>query len=135
MDQLNRCLKPGGKVITFDPLQTYGPMRFMRRLYRPFQTDREWEYPFGQKQLDQIKGQFQVKSVRGLMGRVKWAMILYMLSPTFGQRKGIEWLEHDWTTANQFGRRLYRCLQISMLLVKKENDSSTQHQEHEGIRH
>jgi len=42
---LSATLKPGGQVVTMDPLNTWPPLRMARSLYRPFQSDSDWEHP------------------------------------------------------------------------------------------
>src|SRR5690606_32211753 len=44
--KLKEKLKPGGIIISHDPLQTSRPIKFIRALYRPFQSDKDWEWPF-----------------------------------------------------------------------------------------
>ncbi len=48
-EQLREKLKPGARIITYDPLQTWIVARWLRSVYRPFQTDKEWEFPFTQE--------------------------------------------------------------------------------------
>ncbi len=44
--KLNKKLNSGGQIISYDPLQTSLPIKFIRTIYRPFQSDRDWEWPF-----------------------------------------------------------------------------------------
>lgn len=49
IDKLDEKLAPGGIIISHDPLKTSKPIALIRMLYRPFQSDRRWEWPFGRK--------------------------------------------------------------------------------------
>lgn len=87
-DDFLRCLKaqmnPGGIVITHDPLQTWLPARSLRALYRPFQTDRDWEYPFTRASLTTIGRHFDIMAVQGVMRSSKWAMLAGLALPSLG---------------------------------------------------
>lgn len=39
IDQLNEKLTVGGEIISYDPLETSLPIKILRILYRPFQSD------------------------------------------------------------------------------------------------
>ncbi|WP_234423141.1 class I SAM-dependent methyltransferase [Flavobacterium sp. RSP49] len=39
IDKLNEKLVPKGEIISYDPLQTSWPIKIIRSLYRPFQSD------------------------------------------------------------------------------------------------
>src|SRR5262245_32758706 len=41
-EALKDHLSAGGRIISYDPLQTWLPMRLVRAVYRPLQTDRAW---------------------------------------------------------------------------------------------
>lgn len=46
LKRVHSLLKPGAKVITFNPLQNSLLVLMARSAYRPFQSDRHWEWPF-----------------------------------------------------------------------------------------
>lgn len=88
LDIVRDKLKPGGKLVTYDPLQTWLPIRIFRALFRPFQTDADWEFPLTGRAMSQIEARFRVVSRLGVFNRGKWALILGVLSPRLGQRYG-----------------------------------------------
>jgi ubiquinone/menaquinone biosynthesis C-methylase UbiE len=69
--ELHRVLKPGGIIISFDPLMTEPLNRLARLLYRPLQADRDWEWPFTFKMFHLIQKYFEILDMQGLMGMVK----------------------------------------------------------------
>ena len=52
--KLQEKISPGGEIISHDPLQTSLPIKIIRTIYRPFQSDKAWEWPFSKKNLLQI---------------------------------------------------------------------------------
>ena len=115
------CLKEEGVMITFDPLETYIPMYILRKLFRPFQSDKDWEYPFSKKNIKHIKKYFQIIHIQGIMGKVKLAVVLYFFNHRIGAKYGERLFEYDKKHASKEGSALYNCLQISMHLRKKNN--------------
>jgi len=71
LQELHRVLKPGGIVITFDPLMTEPLNRLGRMLYRPWQTDRDWEWPFTFATFRLIQKYFEIVDMQGAMGTAK----------------------------------------------------------------
>ena len=71
IEEIKRILKPDGFIISVDPLQTEPLNRLFRFLYRPFQSDKEWEFPFTRKTLKLLQAQFKVKEVQGILGMAK----------------------------------------------------------------
>lgn len=95
LDRLVSILTSSGRVISYDPLQTWAPARLIRSIYRPFQTDRAWEFPFDFEALREIEGRFMVLDRVGLLDRSKWAMMLAALAPNAGRRLGDRWFKSD----------------------------------------
>ncbi len=62
IDKLNEKLADGGKVIAYDPLATSFPIKVIRALYRPFQSDKDWEWPFTAKVLRKFAQGFNIKA-------------------------------------------------------------------------
>jgi SAM-dependent methyltransferase len=77
--ELRRILRPGGVVVTLDPLKTEPLNRLARALYRPFQTDRDWEFPFDRAALRVFERHFRIEERRGLLGAVKLALPLLLV--------------------------------------------------------
>ncbi len=118
LDEMRRVLAPGGVVITVDPLNTSHSSRLARRIYRPLQSDRDWEFPFTRRTLDQIRGRFVIDELRGFMGCAKYALPL-MLIPGLrwaGERGSSLGARVDARYATREGVMLWRCMQVTLLL-------------------
>ena len=117
-DRLEQVSSDQGEIITLDPLQTWLPARMFRALFRPFQTDAAWEFPFRQTELRAIESRFDVKDRIGIFGRAKWAMALAMVAPTWTKDRGDAWFRQDF--ANGYVRTHTRkCLAVSYWLTRK----------------
>ncbi len=93
--QLKSRMSPAGLVVTYDPLQTWVPIRIARAAFRGFQTDREWEFPFTHRALRSFETQFDVLAIQGVYGASKWAIPLSMISPTKGTRAAVSLHQRD----------------------------------------
>jgi SAM-dependent methyltransferase len=118
LDRVAQKLAPGGRVISYDPLEIWVPIRLIRRAYRPFQTDRDWEYPFDAPAVAQIAGRFQVIDRLGVFGRGKWALVLGILSPRLATRWGDKLFASDFDRP-QTDRDIRASLHVSFLLKAK----------------
>lgn len=112
-------LAPGGVVISIDPLQTSLAVRLARALYRPFQSDRAWEWPFSRQSFAQIQQHFRIEALQGTLGYAKWAFPPALLNYSLGLRLG-RWLHaRDLRTADRLGRGLWRCMHVTMCLKQR----------------
>ena len=122
-DVFLRCarnvLSQDGIVVTYDPLQTYPPLKIARTLYRPFQSDREWEFPFSRDTFRRIHPYFEITDVRGVMGRTKWAVPIFILNERAGTWVGKRMYHDDIKATSSIGRGLWRCLQVTMRWKKR----------------
>ena len=119
LDVLTDRLAAGGRVITHDPLNTALSSRAVRGIYRRWQADTEWEWPFTRDTLRAIERRFRIVEVRGVFGTAKWALPLAVLFPQPGAR-ALRWLyDRDMRTATRVDRALWRCMQVTMLLEKR----------------
>lgn len=117
LDELARVLAPGGVVVTTDPLQTDPLNRFLRFCYRPFQSDRAWEWPFSRATFALIRRRFEIASVQGSQGAVKLAYPFLMAGRhALGLRLAAWGLRFDSTRADRFGFPLYLCWHVSLRL-------------------
>lgn len=117
LDMAAQKLRPGGVMITYDPLQTWLPIRMFRAVFRPFQSDADWEYPLTARGMEAIESRFQVQDAFGVFNRGKWALVLGVLSPRLGRRYGDALFAADF--AEGAGRRsLRRSLHLSYYLTK-----------------
>ena len=67
IDKLNEKLTSNGRIISYDPLETSLPIKIIRTLYRPFQSDAAWEWPFTKKTFYQFQKAFTIIERRGLL--------------------------------------------------------------------
>lgn len=121
IEKLNEKLAPNGRIISYDPLQTSWPIRIIRALYRPFQTDAAWEWPFSKKTVRQFASAFHIVERRGLLGKSKWVALLGLL-PIKGStinRIGKKWHREDWDNSPHADKALFRCMHLTMLMAKK----------------
>ena len=119
LDRLDSILAPGGRVITLDPTQTWLPARMLRALYRPFQTDRAWEFPFDFRDLESIRNRYKVLDHFGMFGRLKWAMAVGAVAPRIGTRLGHRWFEEDFSPAASSSSHIGGCLRVSFHLARR----------------
>lgn len=56
--KLAALCKPGGLLLFVDPSAVNPIYRFIRSLYRPFQSDAAWEWPFRQRTVDALEESF-----------------------------------------------------------------------------
>lgn len=116
--RIDEVLNPDGSLIIYDPLETSTPVKFARWVYRPFQNDKEWEWPFTKKALLQINNHYHVKGLHGVLGKSKWAFLLNQL-PLPGKKNAIVRMINDDWSINKIGPELYKCMHVTMLLKKK----------------
>ncbi len=121
IQKLNEKLAPAGKIISFDPTATSKPVWLLRSLYRPFQTDKDWEWPFTEGTIAKFERAFDVLDRRGILGKSKWFFLLnlLLLSEEKKMKKGKQWHEEDWEKSRTSKKRFLSCMQISMLMQKK----------------
>jgi len=118
LDEVSERMRPGGRIVTLDPIQTWLPIKLMRLAYRPFQTDAAWEFPFDKGSLGAIQSKFRVEKVQGIYGYSKWAVPISIFSRERAKRYGYEWHMKDLQHANQVDN-IMSCLRVSFLLRKK----------------
>ena len=121
IDRLNEKLNLGGEIISYDPLETSLPIKFLRTLYRPFQSDAAWEWPFTRKVYYQFQNSFEIIERRGVLGKAKWIAIINMLPISNEKKKSIgqRWHKEDWDYSKTSESVLFSCMHITMLMKKK----------------
>ncbi len=119
--RLNEKLAPGGIIIGYDPLKTSFPVRVVRTLYRPFQSDAAWEYPFGRSTLKKLEHTFTFLETRGVLGTSKWYFLYQFLpfSKTKKQAWGKKAHKKDWERSATSRKHLLTCMQLNLLMQKK----------------
>jgi 2-polyprenyl-3-methyl-5-hydroxy-6-metoxy-1,4-benzoquinol methylase len=118
LNTLDGKLNGGARVITLDPIQTWLPIRVVRALYRPFQTDAEWEHPFKRATLRLIQDRFEVLDAHGLYGQAKWAAAASIVSTRLGRSLADRWVPRDFEARRTIKSSL-SCLQLSCHLRRK----------------
>ena len=79
ISKLNEKLASKGRIISYDPLETSTPIWLIRKLYRPFQSDAAWEWPFNRNTLRKFDKNFDILEKRGVLGYAKWYFIINLL--------------------------------------------------------
>ncbi|MDI1256448.1 MAG: class I SAM-dependent methyltransferase [Flavobacterium sp.] len=124
IEKLNEKLAPNGEIISYDPMETSWPIKFIRALYRPFQSDAAWEWPFSKKTYFSLSKAFDIIDKRGILGKSKWAIFVNFM-PISDERKQIisqKWHNEDWEKSQTSDKALFRCMHLTMLLRKKTTD-------------
>ncbi len=100
-DRLKEVIKPGGMIISYDPLETSFPIKLVRWIYRPFQSDAEWEWPFNEVTLKELSQNFQLLKIHGVLGWSKYGFLLGLLPGLSWVFKSMiyRWIERDWMKA------------------------------------
>ncbi len=119
--KLDEKLAPGGQIISYDPLETSRPVWVLRKLYRPFQSDAAWEWPFSRKTLRKFEEGFEVRETRGVLGKSKWYFLVNLLpmSRDSKVRWGKKAHQKDWEKSASSRSHLLTCMQLNMLMQKK----------------
>jgi len=118
--RLNEKLSPSGLIVSYDPLQTSYPIWILRKLYRPFQSDAAWEWPFSRQTIAKFDKAFDILERRGVLGKSKW-YFLYNMLPLSAQHKkkwGQKAHRLDWERSATSDRHLYSCMQLNLLMQK-----------------
>jgi SAM-dependent methyltransferase len=124
IEKLNEKLAPGGVIISYDPLETSLPIKIMRVLYRPFQSDKDWEWPFTKKTYFKFAKAFNIVERHGLLGQAKWYFIMNFVPFMSDNKKqiiGKNWHKKDWDLSLKSDRHLFKCMHLTMLMQKKIN--------------
>lgn len=120
--RLKEKLNDNGKIISNDPLVTNFAVKLARGIYRPFQTDKDWEWPFRRETYYKFAEAFEIKDRRGMLGRVKWLMILNFLPLSAKRKENLakEWHHRDWENSRKSDKELFECMHLTMLMQKKD---------------
>lgn len=120
-DKLKEKLAPNGQLISYDPLKTSWPLKVIRAIYRPFQSDADWEWPFSKKTVQRFHKEFKVVERHGILGSSKWAFFLNLIP--FSSAKKLNYIKKlhtkDWELSQTNDRQLYTCMHLTMHMQKK----------------
>ncbi|MDI9308998.1 MAG: class I SAM-dependent methyltransferase [Limnohabitans sp.] len=121
LKRLDEIMAPNATLISYDPLQTSFPVKIVRALYRPFQSDADWEWPFTKNTVRQIRNSFNVSETRGILGKSKWVFLVNFL-PISEDKKikiGQKWHNSDWEKSAISDKVLFSCMHLTMFMKKK----------------
>ena len=125
IEKLKEKLAPNGVVISHDPLQTSIPIKILRTIYRPFQSDKDWEWPFSRKTYYKFEEAFFIKERRAVFGKSKWYILLNFAPLTSRKKIDIarKWHQEDWDKSLESDEHMFRCMHLTMLMKKKSENS------------
>lgn len=118
VSKLKEKLTTNGVIISYDPLETSFPIKVLRTLYRPFQSDKDWEWPFTRAVLNKINTNFKIEAMRGVLGKSKYGVFLNLLplNDAYKSRVIAKMVNKDWNCTKLTD--LYACMHTTMLLRK-----------------
>lgn len=116
LKKLKEKLAPNGVIISYDPLQTSFPIKIARSLYRPFQSDKDWEWPFDKVVIDKLYNNFTVVDAKGILGESKYGILLSVLplNRKYKNKKIAKMIDKDWEIRKK--QDIYPCMHLTMLL-------------------
>ncbi|MDR5589718.1 class I SAM-dependent methyltransferase [Christiangramia sp. SM2212] len=120
--KLDEKLSDGGIIVSHDPLKTSWPIKIIRGIYRPFQSDKAWEWPFSKKSFYKLKQAFNILDKRAVLGKAKWSAIFGLL-PISSERKLTKakaWHEYDWKRSAISDNYIFNCMHVSLLMQKRK---------------
>jgi SAM-dependent methyltransferase len=119
--KLNDKLALRGEVISYDPLETSVPIKIIRTLYRPFQSDAAWEWPLTKETFYKFQKAFEIKEKHGLLGKSKWVAFLDILPISANKKKkiGQKWHQQDWDESSASESTMFSCMHLTMLMQKR----------------
>ncbi len=122
IQKLQEKLSDDGAIVSHDPLQTSLPIKGIRAIYRPFQSDRDWEWPFSRKTYYKFEKAFKIKERRAVLGKTKWTVLLNILplSEENKVQKAAGWHREDWELSAVDDEHMFSCMHLSMLMKKNE---------------
>lgn len=121
--KLQEKLSKEGIIVSHDPLATSLPIKFIRSIYRPFQSDKAWEWPFSKKTYYKFEKAFEIKERRAVLGKAKWSAIMNFLPMAEEKRlkKAKAWHQEDWKNSLKSDKEMFNCMHLSLLMQKKSH--------------
>jgi 2-polyprenyl-3-methyl-5-hydroxy-6-metoxy-1,4-benzoquinol methylase len=120
ISKLNETLKEQGQIVSHDPLKTSLPIKFIRTIYRPFQTDKDWEWPFTKNTYYKLENAFNIVDRRAVLGKSKWSFLLNLVPTSANKKKLIaqSWHREDWKMSANSDKYMFSCMHLSLHMVK-----------------
>ncbi|MCH4821566.1 class I SAM-dependent methyltransferase [Gramella lutea] len=121
--KLKEKMKPNGQIISYDPLSTSLPVKTVRKLYRPFQSDKDWEWPFSKKVYYKYAENFEILERKAVLGKTKWLFLINGLPISAEKKSAIskKWHQEDISFSKDSDRHMFQCMQLTMLMQFKTN--------------
>lgn len=118
LGELCRIMKPDAVLITVDPMMTEPINRICRAIYRPFQSNAAWEWPFTRKTFRLLDRYFEIDEMHGYFGMSKLGFPLMAVPLLDRAGKAVSrWgAEFDHAHAAHFGIPFYLCWKVTMKL-------------------
>jgi hypothetical protein len=93
-------------------------IKILRSIYRPFQDDKDWEWPFTKNVIQKINSNFKIEGNPRRFGRSKYGVLLNLLplGNNYKSRVIAKMVEKDWNI--QKIEDIYPCMHTTMLLRK-----------------
>lgn len=119
--KLKEKLNQNGIIVSHDPLETSLPIKTIRRIYRPFQSDRAWEWPFTRRTYYSFAKEFKIVERRAVLGKTKWTALLNVLPVPEEKKikKATKWHHEDWERSARDDEYMFSCMHLSMLMQKR----------------
>jgi 2-polyprenyl-3-methyl-5-hydroxy-6-metoxy-1,4-benzoquinol methylase len=119
--KLQEKLNEHGAIVSHDPLRTSLPIKFIRSIYRPFQSDKAWEWPFSKQTYYRFEKAFDITERRAVLGKAKWSTLISMLPIPEKRRleKAKNWHREDWDNSLKSDKQMFRCMHLSLFMQKK----------------
>ncbi len=98
------------------------PIKIMRVMYRPFQSDKDWEWPFTKKTYSKFAKTFKIVERHGLLGQAKWYFVMNFIPFLSDEKKqsiGKKWHKKDWDLSAKSDSHLFKCMHLTMLMQKR----------------
>lgn len=120
--RLKGKLASKGLIISYDPLKTSFPVKIIRALYRPFQSDKDWEWPFSKRTYYKYQEAFKIVEQRAVLGKGKWYFLIDFLpiSEETKTKIGTRWHREDWERSKESTSYMFDCMHLTMLMQKKD---------------
>ncbi|MCG9973041.1 class I SAM-dependent methyltransferase [Christiangramia crocea] len=121
ISKLKEKLSNGGEIVSHDPLQTSLPIKLIRSIYRPFQSDKDWEWPFSKKTYYKFEEAFEIRGRRAVLGKAKWSVFANLLPVSEEKKinKAKLWHREDWEMSAHSDKHMFTCMHLSLHMVKK----------------
>lgn len=116
IERLKEKLSEKGEIISYDPLKTSLPIKIIRGIYRPFQSDKDWEWPFSRDTYAFYSEHFRIKDRRAILGRTKYFFLINLLPLSSLKKEKIlkQWHESDWNKSRKDDAKMFSCMHLTM---------------------